>query len=310
MVAMYGHRWTLDVAGVPVDVEAENDRYERCVHERLGAAPSAEAGEVRLRISSTAPVPDPGAAVQPLEGLDGHELDDVIWMVDGPSAARVEGADVDVGGPLGSTAEEDVIDNLLQYGLAAAIATPGRLMLHGAAVARGDDALLLVGRSGVGKSTLAAAAFLGGWDLLGDDLTLVSVPDLRVRAVRRPPMFPAEIADGTSLVGVREHTGRRRVRLDVDVLAEGDRRLIGLVTVAHGDEGEVQLLGPGAAGVLDDAFALPPFRSVVRRQLAAGAAVLGLPAVRLGHARRPEVRIARGQELLDEAYSLCRAHGQ
>lgn len=50
----------------------------------------------------------------------------------------------------------------------------GRLVVHGAAVASGGGAALLIGRGGAGKSTLAATALQAGWDFLGDDLVALS----------------------------------------------------------------------------------------------------------------------------------------
>ncbi|MEZ5166952.1 MAG: hypothetical protein R2695_10850 [Acidimicrobiales bacterium] len=60
----------------------------------------------------------------------------------------------------GQVAEIEVLDDLLQFGVAIAAATPDRLVVHGAVVGRDGGALVLVGRSGQGKSTAATAALI------------------------------------------------------------------------------------------------------------------------------------------------------
>lgn len=52
----------------------------------------------------------------------------------------------------------------------------GGLVLHATTVARGGRAVALVGPSGVGKSTLAAALLERGYALVADEATLVSLP--------------------------------------------------------------------------------------------------------------------------------------
>lgn len=47
------------------------------------------------------------------------------------------------------------------------------LTVHGALLARGDDAVLLVGPSHSGKSTTSCALWAAGWQLLSDDLTIL-----------------------------------------------------------------------------------------------------------------------------------------
>ena len=61
----------------------------------------------------------------------------------------------------------------------------GVATLHAAAVATGAGAVLLLGRSGIGKSSLAAALVERGWALLADDVTGV-IPDAGGRALALP----------------------------------------------------------------------------------------------------------------------------
>lgn len=65
-----------------------------------------------------------------------------------------------------------------------ALTAPGRLLVHGGAVAGERGAVLLAGRSGSGKSTTVLACVAAGWDYLGDDyVVLTSQPEPCVHAL-------------------------------------------------------------------------------------------------------------------------------
>jgi len=53
----------------------------------------------------------------------------------------------------------------------------GLLVLHASVVARGDTAIAILGSSGWGKSTIAAALYAKGYDLVTDDVTAVRFDD-------------------------------------------------------------------------------------------------------------------------------------
>lgn len=68
--------------------------------------------------------------------------------------------------------------------------------VHGAAIADGDQGLVLAGPSGVGKSTLALAALRAGLRVLTDDAVYVQLrPRLRVWGMARPLHVPAGTAE-------------------------------------------------------------------------------------------------------------------
>lgn len=52
----------------------------------------------------------------------------------------------------------------------------GASAIHGAAVATAHGAILLLGESGTGKSTLSAALGRAGWDILSDDISVIWAP--------------------------------------------------------------------------------------------------------------------------------------
>ncbi len=94
-------------------------------------------------------------------------------MVDFPDLVRAEVSRTDrtvrvyplVPDISAATLEHFVLDILFPR----LIADAGELVVHGALVARGEDAICLLGDSGLGKSTLSAALRGAGWRLLGDD---------------------------------------------------------------------------------------------------------------------------------------------
>ena len=86
----------------------------------------------------------------------------------------------------------------------------GVATLHAAAVATGAGAVLLLGRSGIGKSSLAAALVERGWPLLADDVTGV-VPGADGRAMALPGFSRQRLcADTLDEMGWR---GRARSRV-------------------------------------------------------------------------------------------------
>lgn len=290
----------IDVAGIGVVVRAGTADHASSVASRLGRQSSGDEPEVVLEVGPVPPSPPAREPDQRLEGYLGWEEGDGVWIARRGAVLRVGGGSIHVGGPLDDIDAVDTFDNLLQFGIAVAVARADRLMIHGAVVARDGHGVALIGRSGVGKSTVAAAALLGGWDLLGDDLAVVHPVEPSIRSVARPPMFPAEIADRHGLEGEREKGGRRRVTLPVEQLHQGSVELSAVVAVAHGDEGGIERLPGGDPGVLDDALAVPPFRPVIRRQLAAAAAMVARPIFVLSHAADPERRVAVAQASLAE----------
>lgn len=60
------------------------------------------------------------------------------------------------------------------------------LILHAAALARGDQALIMPAPPGSGKSTLCAALVSCGWRLLSDELTIIRLDTGQVSGLARP----------------------------------------------------------------------------------------------------------------------------
>lgn len=190
----------------------------------------------------------------------------------------------------------------------------GLVMLHGALVGRdASGAMVVLGHTGAGKSTIASAALLHGWQVLGDDLLLVRHGEEGVEAFGVPKrvMVGAELApvlghpDAVPLAGDQ----RGRVVLPPEVLSVGWRPVRGVLVAAHDDgPGRVTDL-PTADGVtaLAQAFLEARRPAVLRRRLATLARVAGTGTTRLAHARDPDVRLARAGALLDAAWDAAGA---
>lgn len=86
--------------------------------------------------------------------------------------------------------------------LALALAVSGRPCLHASAVSIGGHAVAFAGRSGAGKTTLAALACLAGADLVADDTLALALGGAEVRCLPgsrelRLRPAPAELLAGT-----------------------------------------------------------------------------------------------------------------
>ena len=64
-------------------------------------------------------------------------------------------------------------------------ATSDLAAVHGATLTRGDTTVLLLARSGHGKTTLTLGLMERGWEPLSDDVTLIDAATLRARAFPR-----------------------------------------------------------------------------------------------------------------------------
>lgn len=96
----------------------------------------------------------------------------------------------------------------------------GFVTLHAAAVARGDDLVLLAGESGAGKTTLTLALLDAGWTYLSDDLAPVSVATGLVHPFPKP-------------LGVKDAPAWERVRSAFDSIALGPPTGSFLVPASH-----------------------------------------------------------------------------
>lgn len=292
-------RVVLDVAGVPVGVTASDD-FLHFVVDRLGDIESEKPPSINVVMTRIPPNPPDRLPDQHKEMVDAWFSGTDLWMEIGSSVTRVTADEVLIGGAIDNERDYKSIDLMVQFGLGVAVVTADRMMVHGAVVARGESALLIVGGSGAGKSTAAIAALVHGWDLLTDDLAVAHPRVSTVRGVARRPRLPADLAGRHGLTGPAESGGRERLVLPASTLSPGERNLVALVLVGHGEDGGLERLPPGDLHAIDDALAVPAFGPVLRKHIAPAAALVSIPTFRLLHTADPERRVDRAAELLDE----------
>jgi hypothetical protein len=136
--------------------------------------------DARVRAAAQATTGEP-------ELLGAHKL--ARWRASVPVRPEVETMRVAVAvrGPLGlALVQSQVIEPLVS--LAAVRA--GSVLLPGAAIARGDRTLLLLGRSRSGKTSLAARALAGGLRVLGDDQVIINAERECLPFPRRLRLYP------------------------------------------------------------------------------------------------------------------------
>lgn len=145
--------------------EAEPDRPDLTVEFAGGREPDVDAtaalATTATRGSNSTRVAPDGGRLFLLASHGGER----VWSmrVDG-DGARIE---VRWRGPV---ALADIAALVITTGLPAALRLRGVPLLHGAAVASGGAAFAVLGESGAGKSSIAAAAVAGGYALLADDV--------------------------------------------------------------------------------------------------------------------------------------------
>jgi len=170
------------IAGIPLEISCDDPRLEatllRPLSPRrddgaLGARPSFAA--IAARPLPASPFPPSAFGAKGEIALDARAGLAAVFAFDGPvlsvfDAAQRRGwvwyAGVDAV-PVAERAAP------LLRPLRWCFAASGIEVVHAAAVAAGERALLIAGRGGAGKSTLAVAALAAGFELLGEDYVAV-----------------------------------------------------------------------------------------------------------------------------------------
>ena len=144
-------------------------------------APALEAViGTRVRAASDETTPEPN-----LTGA--HKL--ARWRASVPVSPELDTMRIAVAvrGPLGLAL---VQSRVIEPFVSLAAVRAGSVLLPGAAIARGDRTLLLLGRSRSGKTSLAARALAAGLRVLGDDQVLVNADRECLPFPRRLRLYP------------------------------------------------------------------------------------------------------------------------
>jgi hypothetical protein len=129
--------------------------------------------------------------------------------------------------------------------------------IHAASVARKGGAILIVGQSGAGKTSIAMTCASQGWDYLGDDAVLVSADPPRVASLYssarlREDTFQRYPEIMSACLGVSDDAGELKAEVDMALLrppaAEGEIRAI--VVPQPTDWAEFRLAPMGRADTL------------------------------------------------------------
>jgi hypothetical protein len=243
---------TVDLAGLAVRVELGNDRRGDAFEELLGTLePSDAEPEVEVTwIDTAASVPD-RPSEYPHAGLDSWQEGSLAIYRHAGVTAVTEDNSIQLGGD-----EESLLlpfRYVFEPALTHVLARTGRFMLHSGSVARDGQALLLIGDSGQGKSTLCWAAAQHGWSLLSDDHTIVrpaATGGYELIGLPKPLAVPEEVLEEEIGVLV-ERFGRRRRQLPATMLGRGWYPLAATIRPRHGDTPE-GALEPCSAGELLD----------------------------------------------------------
>jgi hypothetical protein len=147
----------------------------------------------------------------------------------------------------------------------------GHLVLHAAAICIGDEAVLLLGKSGCGKSSLAASFERAGYALLGDDALVVSwrgqcahaqavYPSLRLF----PDSIHALFSEGVPTASVAHYTPKLRVSVPLKDKGESSALPIRAIFVlgAPSSDLEVQVnrksIADACMSLVENSFVLDP----------------------------------------------------
>ena len=200
--------------------------------------------------------------------------------------------------------DDDVLDNTIEHLLVDQIwprilAHRGELVLHAAGVSGPSGAILFVGQSGRGKSTLAGSLHQRGFELLGDDAIVVSAVDdiTRCSAVYRSlRLFPDSIESlfdqPVHRSEVAEYTDKENVHLPAPEGGDSDHRVRAIFFIGEDKANAIpslELVSPGDAcmRLVEHSFWLDPTNmALTTRKLASASALANrVPVYQLSYMR-------------------------
>jgi hypothetical protein len=144
---------------------------------------------------------------------------------------------------------------LLGTVLAMALHQRQQLLLHGSAIALGDQAVVFIGASGQGKSTMAATLYGRGHRIMGDDIASINLEKPRIPMLI--PGFPqiklwpeavtAALGDDPETLRKIHPDVEKRARSTVDRFFEHPLPLRRIYVLAEGSSVQIRPLKPQEA---------------------------------------------------------------
>jgi hypothetical protein len=306
-------RRIVSMAGVPIVLAASDEARWRAVDALFGMCRDVAADPVvSIELGSIAP-PAPSTIA------DVRFSDVEMWFTDrGVVTRHASGLTVIRHGPAIEAGGPDIGADLVrafrrsvQHVLVDAMADLDRFALHAAAFGvPGDGAVVVLGDTGAGKSTLAISARAAGWAVLTDDIAWLRLDGDRLTATGfpKPLHVPPDLRHAASdaverIVGDDRSRFVSRVGLSTDDIPW---TLRGVVEVRHGTgDGTLTMLpsGPDLLTAVMRSFPLQQWPPRVRQFFPYAARLSHLPLARLEHAADPTTRATRAAELLDTAWT-------
>lgn len=229
----------VEVGDQPVLLSAADGRRAVALERLLGTMPVSHASP-KVTIQYLADGPDlptrpPNVRTSEIELW--FEGDGLVALERSGISASVRGDEVWFGGAsLDPTA---ALNRLIKVVLTHALFPYERFVLHAGAIAQGPRAWVLLGGSGMGKSTVAFAALNAGWRVLSDDIVILrhSGQSFEVAGfVARPFLVPRELLGAFEERRDPVSSDRRERQVLTEVSPQpGWAAVAGSVLAAHAD---------------------------------------------------------------------------
>jgi tetratricopeptide (TPR) repeat protein len=291
----------IDLGGVPVELSATDATRAAAIRSVLGRMPRSGTDPVVGLAFGGHRLPPPDRPPDERQGpVELWHDDDALSIAYGPAVgARVESGRATLGGY--SPTLGRLFGHVAPFMLASLLGPHGCFLLHGGAIQRDGQAVLVLGDSGVGKSTLIFGALGDGWQVLSDDLVAIRSEPAgpAVSGIPKGLSVPREVIDDLVPASLLPDA-RGRVQLPFEDWDRGSHPISAVVVVAHGDHeraeaepiSSTELLGLLMRGMLSRQ---PP---VVRGYVRLAIALCERPACRLLHSRASEHRAPQAAQAI------------
>jgi len=298
----------IEVGDLTVRLSAADGRRAAALENLLGRWPESRASpEIWIRYELGGPeLPDRPADVRSAATQVWFAGTDVVAVEPSGISGSVSSGEIWLGGP--STDLAGGLSRLFLSVLTHALFPYERFVLHAGAIDLGGRAALLLGASGMGKSTLAFAGSGMGWRVLGDDIVMLrrrgeekfEVAGLSARAA----VVPSEVLEGPGERGERLPGDPRRRSVLSELSPERGWSIVATnVLVVHG-EAPKATLAPVASGTALSTLLQSSVATINPRLLptffAAAHRLAQEPSFRLAQGRDPVSRLIGAQACLGE----------